>query len=55
MKQLSIGLVYGEVQRQAAVMAFVDVFWMLMLIFAAILPLIFLLRGKTGGQAAGIH
>ncbi|MGC8723170.1 MAG: DHA2 family efflux MFS transporter permease subunit [Acidobacteriota bacterium] len=55
MKQLSIGLLYGQVQRQAAVMAFVDVFWMLMLIFAAILPLIFLLRGKAGGQAAGIH
>jgi DHA2 family multidrug resistance protein len=52
---LAQGLVYGEVQRQAFAQAFVDVFWMLTLVFALILPFIILLRGRPGSsiQAGG--
>jgi DHA2 family multidrug resistance protein len=56
-KDLSMALLYGEVRRQAALAAFVDVFWMLMIIFSLILPFIFLLRrGKTPrGEAPAAH
>jgi hypothetical protein len=32
------------VQQQAAIMSFNDVFWLLMVIFLAMLPLVFLMR-----------
>lgn len=52
-KEAAQGLLYGELQRQAYLSAFVDVFWMLALIFAALLPFLFLLRGRPGeGKAA---
>ncbi len=53
---LSLGLLYGQVQRQAYAGAFVDVFWMLTLMFAAMLPFILLLRGRaSAASAAAIH
>jgi len=54
-KGLADGLMYGLLQRQAYALAFVDVFFMLMLIFCCLLPLILLLRGKVGRAAAGGH
>ncbi len=53
--QVSQGLVYGMVQRQAAAGAFVDVFWMLTLMFAAMLPLLLLLRGRGAGGEVIAH
>ncbi len=53
--QVSQGLVYGMVQRQAAAGAFVDVFWMLTLMFAAMLPLLLLLRGRGAGGEVMAH
>lgn len=54
--KLSLGLLYGQVQRQAYAGAFVDVFWMLTLMFAAMLPFILLLRGRaSAASAAAIH
>lgn len=50
-KSISMGLLYGEVQRQAALMAFVDVFAMLTWVFAALLPFVFLLKGRAGKLA----
>ncbi len=41
-------LMYGFVRRQAAAMAYIDVFWMLMMAFVIFVPFIFLLAGKTG-------
>jgi DHA2 family multidrug resistance protein len=44
-------MVGGEVQRQAWVLAYDDVFWILTLAFVAIMPLIFFLGGK--GRSRG--
>ncbi len=55
MDQLSQGLVYGMVQRQAAAGAFVDVFWMLTLMFAAMLPLLLMLKGRGAGGEVLAH
>ncbi len=52
---LAQGLLYGELQRQSVLMAFVDVFWVLMLIFGLILPFLFLLRGRPGAGSAAAH
>ena len=38
------GAAFGLVQRQAAMMAFIDVFWVMGLVFIALLPLILLMR-----------
>lgn len=43
---LALGVLYGEVQRQAYLLAFVDVFFMLTLIFVAFIPLVLLLKGR---------
>ena len=48
---LAQGMLYGEVQRQSFAGAFVDVFWMLTLMFAAMLPLVLILRGHTRTKA----
>jgi len=53
-QQQAWGLLHGEVQRQAATMAYGDVFWMLMLSFVVFLPLVLLLRGRGSGHV-GVH
>ena len=49
-QQLSLQLLHGQIQRQAATMAYNDVFHMLTLIFLCFIPFIlFLGKGKRGG------
>ena len=38
------GLMYGTLLRQSAMLAFADVFWMMGMLFLAIIPLMFLMR-----------
>lgn len=38
------GMIYGMVQRQAAMLAFIDIFWVLGITFVLLIPLIFLIR-----------
>jgi DHA2 family multidrug resistance protein len=52
---LSLGMLYGQVQQQAAMLAFVDVFRMLMFAFVLFLPFIILLSGGRGRRAPGAH
>ena len=56
------GALYQIVQRQANMMAFIDVFWALAIFIAVILPIVFLLRRtplerghSPRGQPAGAH
>jgi MFS transporter, DHA2 family, multidrug resistance protein len=52
-KQAYAGL-YGMVQQQAAMMSYVDVFYLLAIMFAACLPLIFLMKkAPKGGGGPG--
>ncbi|MEW6364393.1 MAG: DHA2 family efflux MFS transporter permease subunit [Acidobacteriota bacterium] len=51
-KRLALGLLNGELMRQSYVSAFVDVFYMLTIIFAMLLPFVFLLRGKPQSNNA---
>ncbi len=59
---MAMGALYQIVQRQADMMAFIDIFWALTLIIVIILPIVFLLkrtpleRGRSrSGQPAGSH
>ena len=47
--------VYGTVQRHATMVAFVDVFRLLGMIFLLLLPLVMLMRRPSGRAAAGAH
>lgn len=38
------GMLYGMVQRQAAMLAFVDIFWVLGITFLALIPLMFVIK-----------
>jgi DHA2 family multidrug resistance protein len=38
------GVIYGMVQQQAMMKAFVDVFWLLAFVFLAVIPLVFLMK-----------
>ncbi len=50
-----LAVVYSQVQRQAAMLAFLDVFWSLMLVVLVVAPLVFLMRpGKTGAGGGGM-
>ncbi len=40
----SLGAIYGMVQQQAAMLSFVEAFWVMGLIFLGMIPLLFLLR-----------
>jgi len=37
-------MIYGMVQRQSMMRAFVDVFWLLAMVFLAVVPLVFLMK-----------
>ncbi|MBB5714029.1 DHA2 family efflux MFS transporter permease subunit [Sphingomonas aerophila] len=52
-----LGVVYGEVQRQATMLAFLDVFRTLMIVVLVVAPVVFFMRsGKMGGgQQGGMH
>ena len=40
----SLGAIYGMVQQQAAMLSFVEAFWVMGVIFLGMIPLLFLLR-----------
>jgi DHA2 family multidrug resistance protein len=48
-------LLMRTLQQQASVLAYVDCFWLLGLTFAALLPLVFLMKKTKPGRAAGGH
>jgi DHA2 family multidrug resistance protein len=54
-KHMALGMIYGQVRLQAAVMAYVDVFWMLTFAFVLFMPFILLLHGGKGGAPTGAH
>ena len=45
-------MIYGTVQRQASMLGFADAFWLMALLFLAVIPLMFFL--KRAGPAAEI-
>jgi DHA2 family multidrug resistance protein len=47
------GTLYGMLQRQANMQAFVDVFWLLGIIFLAVVPLVFLMK-KVGPRKGAV-
>jgi len=49
------GMIYGTVQRQAAMLAFVDNFKMLGVIFMVVIPVLLLLKRPPKGAAAPVH
>jgi MFS transporter, DHA2 family, multidrug resistance protein len=42
-------LLYGEMQRQAAMLAFIDVFWILGVVCLAMIPLMFVIKKSHPG------
>jgi DHA2 family multidrug resistance protein len=49
------GMVYGTVQRQAAMLAFVDNFHMLGIVFFIVIPVLMLLKRPPKGANAPVH
>ena len=47
------GLLYGGLERQAAMLAFADAFWLMAVLFALIIPLMFLMK-RTGPVAGPV-
>ena len=54
-QELSTRLLYGQLQQQAVVHAYVDVFWMLTLAFVLFIPFILMLSGDTGQAPTSAH
>jgi DHA2 family multidrug resistance protein len=40
----ALGALYGGLQRQAAMLSFVEAFWVMAVIFWGVIPMVFLLR-----------
>src|SRR5437764_50937 len=49
------GMIYGTVQRQAAMLAFIDDFKLLGVVFFAVIPVLLLLRKPKKGASAPVH
>jgi DHA2 family multidrug resistance protein len=49
------GKIYGSVERQAAMLAFVDNFYMLGAVFLLVIPILLLLRRPPQGVDAPVH
>ncbi len=54
-RTLATRMIYGQLQQQAVVKAYVDVFWMLTLAFVLFIPFILMLSGETGKGPASAH
>jgi DHA2 family multidrug resistance protein len=46
---------YQMVQRQATMLSFIDTFWILAILFAAMVPLVFLMRRPRGSTESAAH
>lgn len=51
----SLTVIYGMIQRQAAMMAYIDIFWLVAGVILLILPLAFLMKPKKGGAPTLAH
>ncbi|MGD0275849.1 MAG: DHA2 family efflux MFS transporter permease subunit [Syntrophales bacterium] len=50
------GPIYAELVKQATMLSFIDVYYLLMIMMLAVIPLvIFIKRGKGNGQAPSVH
>ena len=49
------GMVYGTVQRQAAMLAFIDNFHLLGIVFFVVIPVLMLLKKPPKGVSAPVH
>lgn len=52
--QQAAGVVYGTLLKQSSMLAFADAFWVMAVLFLAIIPLMFLLK-KSGPARGAIH
>lgn len=51
-----LAVLYQQMQRQAAMLGFLEVFWWLMIVVIVVAPLVFLMRpGKSGGGGGMAH
>jgi len=53
--QQAYGQVYGAVQRQAAVLSYIDTFWVMAIICFAVIPIVMFARRPEPGRAAMGH
>ena len=59
-KTQAVALVYGLVQRESAMLAFIDCFWLQMLVMLVVIPLVFVIKksrsefGDRPGRPAGL-
>ncbi len=53
--QGALGVLYGEIQRQATMNAFIDIYWFLGWITVFSIPLIYVMRKPDPGAAAPMH
>jgi DHA2 family multidrug resistance protein len=54
--QGSLGLIYGEVIKQASMLSFNDAFYLLSTMMMLVLPLVLLMKkGREGIPAPGVH
>lgn len=49
---IQMGHLYGQVMKQAALLSYMDVFWVLTIFVGCVTPLVFLLKTKAPGQEA---
>ena len=49
----SYGALWGAVQRQSAMLAFIDTFWAMALVFLCVLPFLFLMKRPAHHRSAG--
>jgi DHA2 family multidrug resistance protein len=56
-KQAALAMIYGTVQREAAMLAYNRIFWIVGLAFLVIIPLLVLLKKRTNGKGgpAALH
>jgi MFS transporter, DHA2 family, multidrug resistance protein len=53
--QQAQALVYQMVQRQATMLSYIDTFWILAVLFAALMPFVLLMRRPSGSTAPPAH
>ena len=54
-QQTALAMIYGMIRRQAGMLSYNHIFWILGVAFLAVIPFLYLLRRGEGEAPAGMH
>ena len=55
LSEKAMGIIYGMIQKQAAMLAYIDVYWLVTLMFLLMIPSILMMKPRKGESSTAVH